>query len=158
MGTRRDLPNILNVGGPIGPVYYNFPLRPRPKERPRFVVQGKRRFAMTSRNTREYEGQIRQCAAVSHPLSEPFQGDLSVFINFQMPSRIHGDLDNMAKAILDGMEGVVFKNDRQIKSLHLGIAYVKDQEGKAEAIVDRWVNPGDEPEISDHDLRELWSE
>lgn len=139
---------VTEIGqGSFFPAYYVYPMRPRPKQRPEFIVQGNKRFAMTRRPTRDYERQIRELTAVKHPLSEPFVGDLRVHINFFFPNRTHGDIDNLAKAILDGMQGVAFGNDRQIKALHLEFIYTRQRVGKTEVIIDRWL-PTQEEEVA----------
>lgn len=57
-------------------------------------------------------------------------GDLRVKIQFFLKWDV-ADLDNLAKGVLDGMQGVVYKNDKQIKDLHL----VKMLHSKAYVIV-----------------------
>jgi crossover junction endodeoxyribonuclease RusA len=57
-------------------------------------------------------------------------GDLRVKIYFFL-LRDTADLDNLAKGVLDGMQGIVYKNDKQIKELHL----VKMLRSKAYVIV-----------------------
>jgi crossover junction endodeoxyribonuclease RusA len=57
-------------------------------------------------------------------------GDLRVKIQFFL-QRDAADLDNLAKGVLDGMQGIVYKNDIQIKELHL----VKMLHSKAYVIV-----------------------
>lgn len=42
-----------------------------------------------------------------------------VVINFYSDSRPSLDLDNMSKPILDAMEGVVYRNDRQVMQIEL---------------------------------------
>jgi Holliday junction resolvase RusA-like endonuclease len=43
------------------------------------------------------------------------------------------DLDNVAKAIIDGMNGIIFKDDSQITSLHVTKVY--GEVGKVEVLV-----------------------
>lgn len=46
-----------------------------------------------------------------------FEGDVSVTFEFYMPSR-RGDPSNIEKLILDALEGIVYKNDRQVREHH----------------------------------------
>src|SRR5689334_22901841 len=46
----------------------------------------------------------------------PMGGDLTVFIS-EFSERAMMDRDNMVKPILDAMQGIVYKNDRQVKNL-----------------------------------------
>jgi len=43
------------------------------------------------------------------------------------------DLDNVAKAVIDGMNGIIFKDDSQITSLHVTKVYA--EVGKVEVLV-----------------------
>jgi Holliday junction resolvase RusA-like endonuclease len=43
------------------------------------------------------------------------------------------DLDNVAKAIIDGMNGIIFKDDSQIINLHVTKVYA--EVGKVEVLV-----------------------
>ena len=47
----------------------------------------------------------------------PLEGDVGINLIFQV-SKKNKDLDNMVKFILDAMEGIVFKNDRQVASIY----------------------------------------
>ena len=49
----------------------------------------------------------------------PLDGDLKVYIEFTRSNRIRVDLDNLSKAVCDSMNGVVYKDDKQIVDLHL---------------------------------------
>ena len=44
-------------------------------------------------------------------------GDLGINLIFQVSNK-NKDLDNMVKFILDAMEGIVFKNDRQVSEIY----------------------------------------
>lgn len=51
-----------------------------------------------------------------------FEGDLYIEINFSLNINRKGrksDLDNLAKNCLDCLKGILFKDDSQIKELHL---------------------------------------
>ena len=125
----------INIGQPLEPIRYVFNLMPRPKDRPRSFVAGGRVVNTTTPRTRWYENQIMQGASLQHPFAGPLEGDLWIIINFTLPTRVHGDLDNLAKSVLDGMQGVAFKNDKQIKALSLAIFFDKKSTGQIEVII-----------------------
>ena len=71
---------------------------------------------------------------------EPLETPLSVFLHFSLPIPVSAskkvreallgaphtkkpDIDNLCKSVLDGMAGIVFKNDGQIASLHAKKVY-----------------------------------
>ncbi len=54
------------------------------------------------------------------PLGTPLSVDLEFYVQ-----RDVADLDNLCKAVLDGLQGIIFKNDRQVKELHLTKAVSK---------------------------------
>ncbi len=50
---------------------------------------------------------------------EPLGGDLAVWLDFELPTRRRLDLDNLSKGCLDALNGVCWRDDRQIVELHL---------------------------------------
>ena len=50
-------------------------------------------------------------------------GPLEVNINFQFKSKVHADLFNLPKGFCDAFNGVIWKDDRQIKRGRLQVAY-----------------------------------
>lgn len=122
--------------GPAEPAYYTFNLRPRPKERPRFVPgKNGRVFTYTPARTRYYEDRIQEQTALQHPGEEPWTADLTAYVNLFLANRNHGDIDNLAKAILDGMQGVAFKNDKSVKGLHVETYYITDKNAERSEII-----------------------
>lgn len=100
------------------PLFFSFDLKPVAKGRPRAVVRGKFATFYTPKTTREYEAAIK--AACLEEMSTynwmkkigP-EYRVSVAINFYW-NKTRGDLDNLAKSILDAMNGVCFEDDSQI--------------------------------------------
>jgi Holliday junction resolvase RusA-like endonuclease len=52
-------------------------------------------------------------------LQEPFKMELSATLLFTLGDDRRVDLDNLSKAVLDGLNGIVYEDDRQIIDLHL---------------------------------------
>lgn len=87
------------------------PHNPIPKARARVTRRG---HAYTPQRTRDWEATVAMHARQVWGQREPLRGRLRVRIEFYRKTRRVCDLDNLIKAILDGLEGVVFANDRQI--------------------------------------------
>lgn len=115
------------------PVSFVIHGEPRGKGRPRIgVVRGHAR-AFTDQKTRDYEDQVRAAAQAVMANQDQLEGAVWVRINvfMRIPASASKkkqaamrdgairpcktpDLDNVAKAILDGINGVVFKDDKQV--------------------------------------------
>jgi Holliday junction resolvase RusA-like endonuclease len=115
---------------------------PKPKKRPRFrqfngIVQ-----SYTDKGTREYEDHVRLTSQTAMGTTEPIETAVGVYMYIRLPiPKSHSkkrtedclegrekpikkpDIDNLAKSLLDGMNGVVFKDDSQIVSLHCTKVY-----------------------------------
>tara|TARA_R110000765_G_scaffold412278_1_gene511870 strand:- start:93 stop:518 length:426 start_codon:yes stop_codon:yes gene_type:complete len=125
--------NFVIYGDPVG------------KGRPRFVR--KTGVAYTPKKTKDYETHVKQAAWVSmskHKLNT-FYGNCSVKIiaflkipkswNKRKTMEAHlgmvtpslPDIDNIAKSVLDGIEGIVYQNDKQIFHLEVTKRYVDEE-------------------------------
>jgi Holliday junction resolvase RusA-like endonuclease len=110
---------------------------PVPKGRPRFSTRGKFPVAYTPEKTKNYESDVGMMAKAAMGASNPLEGALEAFIYVTFPvpasyskkrteaclgnSEKHTkkpDLDNVVKAVLDGMSDIVFLSDSQITSIH----------------------------------------
>jgi Holliday junction resolvase RusA-like endonuclease len=115
---------------------------PVPKGRPRFSTRGKFPIAYTPEKTKNYESEVAMMAKAAMGASEPLEGALEAFIYVTFPvpasyskkrteaclsdSEKHTkrpDLDNVVKAVIDGMSEIVFFNDSQITSIHATKVY-----------------------------------
>ena len=109
---------------------------PVPKGRPRFRSVGKFVQTYTDSKTREFEAVVAEASSKAMGESDPLRTPLKVFLQFTMPipasvtkkrlksildgMEVHTkkpDLDNLIKATLDGMSGIVFDNDSQIVNI-----------------------------------------
>lgn len=112
---------------------------PVAKGRPRFTRQGR---AYTPKKTHDYESEVAAMAKAAMGSSEPLETPVAVYVyvTFPIPQSyskkrteacLNGferytkrpDLDNCVKAVTDGMNGVVYKDDSQITSIHATKVY-----------------------------------
>ena len=82
---------------------------PIPKGRPRVVDS----HAYTPQATRDYEALVRDAAALEWK-QEPMRGSLSIHLSFYRANRRRADLDNLMKAVVDALQGIVLFDDNQI--------------------------------------------
>ena len=125
---------------------------PVAKGRPRFARQGKFVKTFTPEKTKSYESEVAMMAKAAMGSSKPLFSPLEAFIHLTFPipesyskkrseACLSGqekhtkkpDVDNCAKAIIDGMGGIIFDNDSQIVSLHIHKTY--GEIAKAEIMV-----------------------
>lgn len=109
---------------------------PRGKGRPRTAVRGGFARVYTDAATRKYEASVKSAALGLMGERKPFEGALSVSLRFRLPvpksttkrlraAKLSGeephfgayDIDNLAKSILDGCNGAVWGDDKQIVRL-----------------------------------------
>ena len=108
------------------------------KQRPRFTKTGR---TYTPKKTSEYEATIKTQALSAMGPAEPLETPVAVYIyiNHAIPASYSKkrkeaclnrserpkkpDLDNVAKAYLDAMNGIVYKDDVQVVSLHVTKRY-----------------------------------
>ncbi len=121
------------------------PGRPIGKERPRLSMRGRTAVIYTPEHTRAYEETVGICARTAY--HRPLKGWLKVIIRAYLdPERRQKymkksgvisstkmrvpDLDNVIKAILDGMSKIVYVDDQQVKQIVAEMIY--DSEERAE--------------------------
>jgi crossover junction endodeoxyribonuclease RusA len=92
---------------------FTVPGKPQPKERPRRAKSG---TWYTPSKTKKYERLVAMCAMAD---GVRFSGPVKVRIAIYWPDRRKRDLDNAAKSICDGMNGVVYADDSQITEMHI---------------------------------------
>lgn len=114
-----------------------------PKGRPRFSTVGKFPKVYTDKKTRDFENRVAEVA--KSYIQEPLKGALAVRITIykKIPKSwtkskkekaeqgllavtTKPDIDNYAKSILDGMNGVAFEDDSQIVQLTLEKRFAKE--------------------------------
>lgn len=106
---------------------FQIPFEGKPKGRPRFTKSGR---VYTPEDTLLFERAVRIYCQKIFPA--PLQGPIFVRLVFVLkkPKRpknalpvVKPDLDNLAKAILDGLNQVAWVDDSQIVKLHLEKVY-----------------------------------
>jgi crossover junction endodeoxyribonuclease RusA len=87
----------------------------------------------TPDETRNYEEYVGWCAKSGG--CERLSGNVGVEMVVYRVGKI-GDLDNIIKAVCDGMNGICYKDDRQIKKISAEIIVVKREiEERVEVLV-----------------------
>lgn len=89
------------------------PGRPVPKGRPRMTRNG---HVYTPAKTHAYEAVVASAGADAMDGLPPLTGPVLLAALFY-GTRATGDVDNYLKSLLDGLQGVVFQNDRQVRML-----------------------------------------
>jgi crossover junction endodeoxyribonuclease RusA len=100
---------------------FSIPGRPRPKGRPRVSARG---FVYTDSVTREYEKFVGNTYKEAN--GPVFDGSVCLVIKLTSDktdvtiseidehSKLRSDIDNLVKSILDGLNGIAFKDDKQV--------------------------------------------
>ena len=87
--------------------------RPMPKGRPRLGYRGQKAYVYTPPETREYERLVGWVAKSAG--CRPVEGPVSVSLNVYARGKL--DADNIAKSILDGLNGIAYEDDDQVVEL-----------------------------------------
>jgi Holliday junction resolvase RusA-like endonuclease len=115
---------------------------PVPKGRPKFSKVGGFVKTYSPKKTVQYEQIVRQTAAQAMGQTELLETPVAVYLYIRLPipksytrkrseACLSGlerptkkpDIDNLAKSVLDGINGVVWRDDSQIVSLHVTKVY-----------------------------------
>lgn len=124
--------------------------KPKGKERPRTVRKNGRVWTYTPKSTKEFEEKIRLNYLESPDIynmpfnPKNFGGDIKVYIDayFSIPKSYSDskkflmenapctkkpDCDNIAKSILDSLNGIAYKDDSQIYEIHVTKRYSRNE-------------------------------
>jgi Holliday junction resolvase RusA-like endonuclease len=115
---------------------------PVSKGRPKFSKIGGFVRTYTPKKTSDYETIVRETAQQAMGPTEPLETPTAVYLYIRLPipksyhkKRLQAclkglerpikkpDIDNLAKSVLDGLNGIVYKDDGQIVSLHVTKVY-----------------------------------
>lgn len=124
--------------------------KPQGKARPRFTCQGR---AYTPKNTVDYEGQIRQAymaaggAIIGAMISNtaPIQIKITAYFKKAKTNKmdfptLKPDADNIAKAVCDAINGIAYRDDKQITRLMVDKVWAEDGIEKVEIEVEELVH------------------
>lgn len=94
---------------------FTIPGKPEPKARPR---RGKGGHFYTPKSTSSYEARVRSIARAIIPPDSgwPTLDHVEMVLDIYCETDAGGDVDNIEKAVMDGMAGPVYGNDKQVKS------------------------------------------
>ena len=95
------------------------PGRPVPKGRPRLGVRGSKAFIYTPERTKEYEQTVGWHARAAVQGCKALECPVAVTIDLHLHGKRRIDVDNCAKSILDGMNGIVYEDDNQVVDLRV---------------------------------------
>jgi Holliday junction resolvase RusA-like endonuclease len=108
---------------------------PIPKGRPRATARGAYTIMYTPPETKEYEAHVAKTASKHIPKTGMIMGPIIISLTFYLkppkkytkkmgtPHVTRPDVDNLSKAILDGLESVLYKNDAQVTTLYAHKCY-----------------------------------
>lgn len=125
----------------------------QPKQRPRFVKRGAYIQTYTPESTLRYQKLVADSYLEKYGNLKELTGALSVEITafFNVPksyskkrrrelygkpnTQHNGDIDNVAKSVLDGLNGVAYDDDTIIYDLHITKYYVTSDEDTERVVV-----------------------
>ena len=87
---------------------FTVPGKPIPKGRPRLGRSG----VYTPSRTKQHEDLIAWRARAAGV--KPTTGPVHLEIDFEIKGKVHGDLDNLVKTVMDGLNGIAYADDRQV--------------------------------------------
>ena len=94
-------------------VVFMVPGNPLPKQSTRITTQGGKMHTYTEPRVQAYQNEVGWIARASMKGELPFEGDLALTAVFTRGDRRVVDLDNLCKAVCDGMNGIVQVDDSQ---------------------------------------------
>jgi Holliday junction resolvase RusA-like endonuclease len=113
LDSRGGSPKGGAVATPIIPITFTVEGVPRPKARARRGAGGR---WYTPQATKAYEEAVGWAARAAG-VHEPCDGGVRLDIVLWMPDRRRRDLDNCAKSICDGLNGIAYLDDSQVAEL-----------------------------------------
>lgn len=77
-------------------------------------IMGRNGRFFLSKRFKEFEELIRMIASFQYK-GEPLEKDVSLVLVANFSSKVHSDCTNLFKGVCDALQGICYKNDRQIK-------------------------------------------
>lgn len=88
---------------------------PRAKQSFRYTHGG----GYTDPGVKRWQTAVAQDAALAMRDRDKLTGPVKVELEFYLPTKRRVDCDNLAKNVLDGLNGIVFTDDTQVVDLHI---------------------------------------
>ena len=108
--------------------HFDVPGKPMPKARPR--LNRKTGAIYTPNSTKVYEDSVAWCATAADLQLKAGHLDTWIVILFVVSSKKPGDIDNLAKSVLDGIKKAYPEwDDAQVFSLHVDLVQSKEAKG-----------------------------
>ena len=104
-------------------ISFTVPGQPVPKGRPRITKTG---HAFTPQRTRDDQATVKWWALEAMAGEPPTAMDVRMRIKLYFRDRRRRDIDNAAKALLDGCNGAVYEDDSQVFRLEVERGYDKE--------------------------------
>ena len=112
---------------------------PVPKARPRVISKGNKTWTYTPKRSIDWEERVGW--AYREAQGAQFDGTVSITLRFFRRTRRKTDLDNLIKAVLDGLNGIAWADDAQVRHLAAELRTDKD-DPRVEVTIEHW-NGGD---------------
>lgn len=107
---------------------------PIPKGRPRL---GRGGHVYTPARTRDWEQMWREMISLKLPSwFETTAEEVAVTLRFWTKASTRGDADNLSKTVLDAANGLIWKDDRQVRHLDALIVERGSREPRTELLVE----------------------
>jgi Holliday junction resolvase RusA-like endonuclease len=108
------------------------PGSPVGKARARASFRGGKAHFYTPAKTKRFENQVILYARTARQAAEiyaPFAGRIGVNLTLHYKKKKIFDIDNVAKSVLDGMNSVIYHDDKQVSFLLIQESYGHEEEG-----------------------------
>jgi Holliday junction resolvase RusA-like endonuclease len=109
-----------------------FPFRAISKDNEKVFNRAGRPFL--SAGYKRFEQAVRR-EARRQWTSPPLAGNIGVALWFYFRTKVHGDLFNLPKGVLDALSGVVYRDDRQVKTGMLDVTEGTERDWFAVSVV-----------------------
>ena len=123
-------------------ITFEIPGEPHGKGRPRFRKFGNFVSTYNDKKTQSYEALVKQCAKEAFGSNEILETPINLYLYIKLPipksyskkrteACLNGsekpakkpDIDNVLKSVMDGLNGVIYKDDNQVVNVHMKKTY-----------------------------------
>ncbi len=107
-------------------ITFTIPGRPVPKARPRVALRGKGAYVYTDPATKAYEEHVGLSYREQYAMR--FKGPVELWITVYFRHGRTPDLSNCIKSIEDGLNGIAYDDDRQVRRIFADMKFVKSRD------------------------------